>query len=136
MAILNKRALHDANLEKTSALPVAGATVNGPSLDLTMQTAFRVPSVELLISVPATPALVDTKNIVFTLQDSADNVTFANVVGFPTLTVTGAGGAGAAAASVQAKLPLGLRRYIRVVEVADAAAGDSSGVTATLALVF
>lgn len=132
----NARRTIDANLLQTHVLPAASATVHGTAINLNSLSAGRIPLVEFDVQCPATPALVDAKNLVFTIEDSADGVNFAAVVDFPTITMTGAGGAGAAAFDRRFKLPIGIRQYIRVSVTADAAAGDSTGVTYQYSLVF
>ncbi|MEA3186221.1 MAG: hypothetical protein QOD99_51 [Chthoniobacter sp.] len=136
MSLLDLKALRDANLVASIALPAAGAAANTAALNLGTTTPGRVPRVELLVSVPATPSLVDAKTIIHTVQDSADGVTFAAVADLPTITQLGAGGVGAAAVSRQFKLPIGLKQYVRLNSAVLAAGGDNTAISATLALVF
>ncbi|HEX4638990.1 MAG TPA: hypothetical protein VH170_05845 [Chthoniobacterales bacterium] len=133
---LNTRSLRDANLQVTKALPTAGASNQSSSIDLATINAGRVPGVELLIDLPATPNLADTKKVTLTLKDSADNNTFAAVTDVPGQVTTGAGGAGGAAINYQFKLPIGLRRYIQLDQAVDAAGGDSTAKSGTLSVVF
>ena len=86
---------------------------------------------EVVVSIPATPSLADTKNITLTLQDSADNSTFAAIAAEATLVVTGAGGAGAAAASRRVKFPPTTRRYVRLSAAVDSAGGSNIAVSTT-----
>lgn len=133
----NKRTLQDANLIRSVALPAAGATAYTAVLDTGNLTPGRISCVELLLSTSAALAnLVDTKNITLTLQDSADNVTFNAAADLPSYAATGAGGIGAAAIAAQVKLPIYVNRYLRLKVVTDAAAGDNTAVSASLALVF
>ncbi len=136
IGMLNVRTLQDLNLQVTTALPAANANNNSASIDTAEVNPGRVPGVELLMSMPATPSLVDAKTITLTLQDSADNATFNNVVDVPAQVVTGAGGVGAAALSYQFKLPIGLRRYVRLNAAVLAAGGDNTAISTTLAFVF
>jgi hypothetical protein len=126
----------DARLLVTTALPAAGANVTSASIDLGAATAGRIPRVEADISVPATPSLVDAKTIIFTLMDSADNITFAADAWAPAFTITGAGGLGAAAADFRIKLPIGVKRYIALNAAVLAAGGSNIAVSFQLALVF
>ena len=134
----NRRTLIDVNLTKSVALPAAGATAYTPFIDLLTVTAGRVPCVELFISTSAALAtLADTKNVTFTVQDSADGANgIAAAADLPVYTSTGAGGAGAAAVDVQVKLPINLRRFVRLAVTADAAAGNLAAITATVGLAF
>ena len=142
MALTNARRLKDINALITQALPATGATVTSSSLDLGTTTAFRIPGIELQLAVPATPNLVDGKNVTFTVQHSPDNGTtaFGAVPGVAPLTITGAGRVGSPAVGdappYKMKLPLGLLRYLRVVAVADAGAGNSTAVSFTFGPVF
>ena len=129
------RALKDAELIVTTALPAAAASNSSDSIDLGQTTQEETYN-EVLLSVPATPALVDDKTITFTFEDSADNSSFAAVTGLSTLVTTGAGGAGAAATSRRVRLPAGTRRYLRVTAAVLTAGGNNTGVSYTLALVF
>jgi hypothetical protein len=132
----NVRSLQDLNLVANKALPAAGAAASTTALDLNTTTPGRIPRVELFVSVPAVPALVDAKTIIHVIEDSADNSTFAAVADLPSMTQLGAGGVGAAAISRQFKAPIGLRRYVRLTSTVLAAGGDNTGVTASFGLVF
>jgi hypothetical protein len=134
--MLNQRTLRDVNLSVSVALPAAGANVTSNSIDLFNVNPGRVPNVELIIEVPATPNLADTKNLTVKLYDSADNVTFAQQADVPAQIVTGAGGAGAGAISYQFKLPIGLRRYVAINAAVDAAGGNNTAVSASLSAIF
>lgn len=137
MAILNTRSLQDLNLVASIALPAAGATAHTAGINLGTTTPGRVPRVELLVSCPALPALADTKNATHVVEDSADGVTYAAVADIPAIVQgPGAGGVGVGALARQVKLPIGLRQWIRLSPTVDAAGGNNTGVTATLALVF
>jgi len=127
----------DAALIVAIALPAAGATANSTAIDLgSSQPGQLVNDFDVLIEVPAVPNLVDAKTITLNLQDSDDNVTFADIPEVADLVMTGAGGVGAAAASQRVKLPISVRRYLRLSPTVLAAGGDSTAVSATLSLVF
>jgi hypothetical protein len=136
MPILDQKGLTDANLSVSKALPAAGASNDSASIDLGTTSGGRVPRVELEVSLPATPALVDAKTITLTVQDSADNSSFAAVADIPAIVLTGAGGVGAAAYDHNFKLPLGIRKYLRLHQAVLAAGGDNTGVSSSLKLVF
>jgi hypothetical protein len=136
MSNQNLRQVVDANLSKTTALPAANASNISASIPLNSGTAGRIPAVELHIALPATPSLVDAKNITLTVKDSADGVTFNAVADIPVITVTGAGGVGAAAVDRRFKLPIGIRNYIALAQAVDNAGGDSTAISSTFELVF
>ena len=129
------RNLKDAELIRTVALPAAGADTATAGIDLGQvpPNEFRF---EIELVLPALPALADTKKTTVTLEDSADGSAFAPVVGLAALEVTGAGGAGAAGVTRRVRPPAHLRRYLRAKAAVEAAGGNSTDKTLTLALVF
>lgn len=127
------RRLQDASLVKTKALPAAGASNASASIDLGQTTLGPAADhIEVEISIPATPDLVDDKTITLTLKDSADDSSFTAIASIATLVQTGAGGAGAAAASRRFKLPPSTRRYLRLDAAVLASGGDNTAVSTTL----
>lgn len=130
------RGIQDAKFKVTTALPAAGANGNTTSFDLGAGGNHQPESVEVEVSLPATPSLADNKNVDIKLQDSADDSTFADVAPLIISRVTGAGGAGAAAKVFRFKLPPGTRRYIRFNQAVDAAGGDNTAVSSTITLRF
>lgn len=129
------RNIKDANFIATKALPAAGASVSTTAFDIT-GSGFVPEEIEAQLSLPATPNLADAKTITLTIEDSADNSSFAAVAALATLVVTGAGGAGAAAASRLLKFPSNLRRYVRVTASVDASGGDNTAVSVTFQILF
>lgn len=104
----------DKSMERTKALPAAAASAVTDVVDLGAPELGPVgANLEVQLSVEATPSLVDDKTITFTFEDSADNSSYAQIVGSPTYVVTGAGGAGAAAAAWSFNLPSHTRRYLK-----------------------
>ena len=136
--MIDKRTLRDTSLAKTKALPAANASNTSDVLDLTSVNPGRTAGdqFELLVELPATPSLVDTKKVTLTIEDSADNSTFAAVADLPVITVTGAGGAGGTAVEHRFTPPASLRRYIRLAQTVEASGGDNTAKSATLSLVF
>lgn len=127
------RILKDAELIVTTALPAAAANNNSVAIDL----GYGVPeNVQFELTVPATPSLVDAKTIIYTIQDSADNSSFAAIASLATVTSTGAASAGAAAVSHTVALPPSVRRYVRVNAAVLTAGGDNTAVSYTTALKF
>lgn len=115
------------------AMPAAAATAVTASHDLSVNP---VNGIQLQVVIPALPALVDTKVATFTVQDSADDVTFATMVGVPAITRTGAGGAGSAALTTNIVLPPTVRRYVRLSITVESGGGSNIAVTSTLNLLL
>jgi len=128
------RALKDAKLIVTKVFPAAAANDNTTSIDLG-SAGYKPEHMALNIAWPALPNLVDAKTIIFTVQDSADNSSFAAINGGPAYTLTGAGGVGVAAGNVNLRLPATTRRYIQVNRAVLTAGGDSTAAVNTVALV-
>lgn len=129
--------MKDANLLVTKALPAAGASNQTDAIDLgTAAPGISVEKIDFVVDVPATPSLADTKTHTVKVQDSADGSSFADVALLATQTRTGAGGAGAAASQYVWKLPVSIRRYIRVSQTVEASGGSNTGVSITAALRF
>lgn len=130
------RNIQDAALRATTALPAAGANNNSASIDLEQPTADTInEGFSVQVKVPDLPALVDTKKVTITFQDSADNETFAAIPEFATFVVT-AGAGGGAAASRTVRLPSTARRYIRINQAVEAAGGTNTAASTTLQLLF
>lgn len=130
---MTNRTITDASLKVTTALPAAAANADSTSIDLGSVEIFPTNEfIDVKLSVPALPSLVDDKTVTFTFQDSADDSTFAAISELATLVVTGAGGAGAAATSTVVKLPGNTKRYINVNAAVLTAGGDNTGVSYTL----
>jgi hypothetical protein len=131
------RAFKDLQLIETKALPAAAANNSTDAIDL-QQTVVGVnlDDVDVELSVPATPALVDDKTITFTFQDSANGTNFDPIAGLATVVTTGAASAGAAAVKRIVKLPPSTRQYIRVNAAVLTAGGDNTAVSYSLALLF
>ncbi len=130
----SKRRLHDASLQPSIALPAAGASSVTAAIDFGNQVLGpTADSVEIEVVVPATPSLVDTKNLTLTIQDSADGTTFAAIPGGPApIVTTGAGGAGGPAVDTTVRLPWFTRRYVRLQATVDAAGGSNIAQSATM----
>lgn len=130
---MSDRNIKDAKLLVTKVFPAAAANDNTGTIDLQV-AGYKPEGMALQISWPALPNLADAKTIIFTIQDSADNNTFASL-GI-TYTLTGAGGVGVAAGSINFRLPAHTRRYVQVNRAVLVAGGDNTAGVNTVALVF
>lgn len=127
------RNLIDKLLEVTTALPAQNTAKQTATIDL----GLGLPEgIQLEISVPALTALADGQTCTIKVQDSADDSTYADLVGLSTLVLTGAGGAGAAAANRKVYLPPATRRYIQLNIACSATAGDNTAKSVTHRLRF
>ena len=130
------RNLRDADFEVSKALPAAAATAYTDSLDLGQTKVQSLEQVEFEIAVPALPALVEDKTVTISVQDSADDSSFAAVDPAISTVITGGTGNGAAAKTVRFRLPSQTRRYVRLKMDVLTGGGDNTGVSATLAALF
>ena len=129
--------VRDENLKVTTAYPAAAATANSASIDLRdTYPCVSLGGAQIEIAAPAVPALADAKTATHTLQDSADDSSFAAVAELQPLVQTGADSAGAAAATRRYKAPAGLRRYIRVSTAVASAGGDNTAKSVELSVVY
>ena len=127
-------AVKDALLKVTKALPNGAATVYSDGIDLGHGgKGDFLANAEVKISAPAltTTQQPDAKTLTYTIQhdDAAAFGTVADL--YPGVIVQlGAGGAGAAAATFTARLPVDVKRYVRVKAVGSAT-GDASAASLT-----
>jgi len=127
--------VQDASLNRSKALPAAGASASTDGIDLGVQAdEDRVALVEFLVDLPATPALVEAKTIIIDIQTDNDAA-----FGSPKtiidnlITVTGAAlAAGGAAASERFRVPTTVERYLRATATVLADGGNNTGVSFTL----
>lgn len=117
------RNIKDAKLEVQKAFPAAGSNNTSDPIDLEQAVGGELENIVFELEIPATTALVATKNAVFTVQhgDAADSL--AATVPAITHTVTGKEGNGSDAAKVRFRLPPGAKRFIAVKCALDASAG-------------
>lgn len=122
----NSRRLGDAELTATIALPVAGATVNTPVIDLGTQPYAAIESINVVVETTEATG-VNGKTLTVTLQESdAAGSGFATAVGLGSRVITGAASK-YAASTFTYKLQPGAKRYLRATVVSlDGASGNSS----------
>lgn len=131
----NSRNLKDATLSANVALPSGAATANTASIDLGSAEPYPVTeSFRVLVSTTAATG-ANSKNINITLQDSADDTTFAAISELGTLTVTETGNA-YPAGSMSVQLPPGVGRYLRASATGEANGGNAADGTLTVELLF
>lgn len=125
--------VRDADLVKSIALPNAAATVVTAGVDVGAGNATIDPvGSEAEVNLVTTLATgVDTKIITCKLQDSADNVTFADIAGLGTRTITAASSA-YAASTFKFRLPPHTRRYVRGSATGESGGGNASDGTLSL----
>ena len=128
-------ALKDAELINTVALPAAAATATTEPFNLIQKPPHEC-HFEVELTLPALPSLADTKKATVTLEDSADGITFTAIAALASLEVIGAGGAGAANITRKVRLPSDARQYIRAKVAVEAAGGNNTAKSLTMALVF
>lgn len=125
----------DALLTITNALPTQTNTVNSASIDLGVAAPVLAGThSDFLISAPDGAALNTGQTLTFTIQDSADNSSFAAVAALPTYVVTGASNLVPVGSNRTFRLPPSVRRYVRVSCAASATAGTSASASFTASL--
>lgn len=128
MARIHSRQLKDANFITTKALHTTAA--NSASFDLEQATGGLIEGILVEIASGASAATTG-KICTYTLEDSADNVTFAAVDPKITTTITAASSA-LAAKTVEFPLPPNTRRYIRIAQTGDTLGSVDGSFTVSL----
>jgi len=132
--------IRDAALEESKALPAAGASASTDAIDTGARTARGafLSDAEWLLSIPATPDLVEAKTIIIDIQmDTVSAFSSASTLIDNAITVTGAAeAAGGAAAEYRFRLPTDVERYLRATATVLADGGDNTGVDFTLKPLF
>ena len=108
--------MKDSKFTLTKALPNANASNLTASMDLNIEVPFdnKFREAYVLVTVPALSDHTDsTKTDTLTLQDSADNSSFANTAPLIQVQIAGVATTGSAATTVKVPLPPGVRRYIQ-----------------------
>lgn len=121
------RAFKDRNTNVEKAHPAASASASTDAIDLGVNRAgVNLDEIDVRIFSEALPSLADTKTATLTVEDSADNSSFAAVGGLSTLVQTGVSTNGAAAAERTVRLPPSTRRYVRVTSAIAADGGNNT----------
>lgn len=138
------RKVYDLTTTTVLAMPsAASTTVDGTMIDLgSVANEVLAEGLEVHLSFPALSTTIapDTRTFIFSIEDSADNSSWAALSPVASKTYTGAGGAGvsavAATAPFQFKLTPNVRRYIRVKCVSGASTTDASALSYTVRLAY
>lgn len=117
-----------ADLDKEVSINLAQAGAVTPGIDLEQVIGGNIEGIVGQIQVPAVAGIADAKVLTFTLQDSADGVSFAPVDPAVVTTVAGISATGSPAKDARFRFPAGTRRYVRVAQTATSASGTFSGV--------
>jgi len=125
MAFEFNRNQQDANYETTATLAQGG--VDSTGFDLEQAIGGDIEPIVGELVIPAVAGITDDKVLTFTLEDSADNSTYAAIDPATTTTVTGTGGGGSPAKTVRFRFPPNTRQYVRIAQTADATAGTFTG---------
>lgn len=129
------KTLRDILLDVSRALPAQNTNANSTAFDLEQVSPEVLGEhFELALDIPATTCATG-QTITFTIQDSADNSSFAAVEQCATLVLTGASNA-TAATTRNWRLPSDVKRYVRVNIAMSATTGDQTAITAGIRLVF
>lgn len=129
------RAIKDASLIVAAALPDEDSDVNSDTIDLGAG-GFVPEEIEIEIGIPALADLEDDTSVTITLQDSADDETYANVDPLIQTSVTGADSAGSEAKTIRFRLPANIRRYVQFNQAVDDEAGTLTAFSVTYSLLF
>lgn len=130
--------MKDAALITTKAFPAAAANNSHDPIDLGARTSPKGSfpgEVELEISWPTLAALVEAKDIDFTVEDSASSGSGFASIGL-THQITGGSGNGLGAGTVRFRLPRTVRQYVRVTQAVETGGGNNTAASSTVALVF
>lgn len=130
------RSRRDAALTRTKACPAANANHNSATIDLGAAGDASLEHVEIEIAIPALPSLAADKTLTVKLQDSADDITYADIEELASVVVTGVSTDGSAAKTVAVRLPSSTKRYIQANLAVAAVGGDNTAKSVTITPLF
>lgn len=128
----NERNLIDATAQVTRALPAAAANVTSTGIYLGGDGPHKE-RLKVKVELPANTVLVATKLLTITLQDSADNSSFAAAAPAQSFVITG--DTGFPAQDIYFDINNSIRSYVAVNFACETGAGNNTGTTATISLV-
>jgi len=128
------RQVPDLLLTVVTALPAQNtSTSRSTAIDLGVAAPEQAGEMcELVVSVPATTTATG-QTITITVQDSADNSSFAAVASLATLVLTGSSNA-TAATTRRWRLPSNVRRYVTINRATSSTTGDQTAISTTMQL--
>jgi hypothetical protein len=104
----------DVQTSRARVNPAASANASSSSIDLGPGGGSFIRNGQIRLDIPAMPNLGNTETLTITIQDSADNSSFASAVGYATIVVTGPASGGSLATTVRRSIMQSLRRYVRI----------------------
>jgi hypothetical protein len=121
MANEYNRNIRDASALCTisKALPAATETNYSDAFDLGA-SGHRIASIDFQIDIPAIAAHVTVNNTTISVEDSADNSSFAAVDPAISTLIPGVASTGSVAKDVRFRMPPNVRQYVRFKQVAGA----------------
>ena len=130
------RAIKDALFVHAKALPAAAATNQSATFDL--GAGGYVPeSLEVEINIPAMSAHSSASyNVIIKLQDSADDITYADVDPLVQKTLVGVASTGSLATVLRIRLPATVRRYVQFNQAVDSGGPTLTAKSITYSLLF
>ena len=112
MAYEFNRNLEDENFVSEFALADGGS--NSATFDLEQIVGGDIEAMASAIVIPAAAGVPDAETVTFTVKDSADGSTFADLDPTVAVVATGAGGTGIPASEHRFRFPPSTRRYVRL----------------------
>lgn len=128
----NERNLADAASQVTRALPAAAANVTSSGIYLGGDGPHKE-RLKVRVELPANTVLVATKLLTITLQDSADNSSFAAAAPAQSFVITG--NTGFPAQDVYFDINNSIRDYVAVNFAVETGGGNNTTTTATISVV-
>lgn len=128
----NERNLADATAQVTRALPAAAANVTSSGIYLGGDGPHKE-RLKVRVELPANTVLVATKLLTITLQDSADNSSFADAAPAQSFVITG--NTGFPAQDVYFDINNSIRDYVAVNFAVETGGGNNTATTATISVV-
>jgi len=128
----NERNLIDATAQVTRALPAAAANVTSSGIYLGGDGPHKE-RLKVKVELPANTVLVATKLLTITLQDSADNSSFAAAAPAQSFVITG--DTGFPAQDIYFDINNSIRAYVAVNFAVETGGGNNTSTTATISLV-
>lgn len=122
-------------LKSVVALPNAANTVTTNGIDLGNATTFPLTTRFTVKVTTGQSTGANSKNINVVLQDSADNSSFANIVGSGPVVIAG-NAANFPSSTTNFALPPATRRYIRASATGEANGGNAADNNITVQLLF